>query len=40
MKMSGAQVLIDALKEMEVEHIFGYPGGQVLPSTMPFMMRT
>ncbi|MDO7786551.1 biosynthetic-type acetolactate synthase large subunit [Desulforamulus aquiferis] len=31
MKMSGAQVLIDALKEMEVEHIFGYPGGQVLP---------
>lgn len=31
MKMTGAQILIDALKEMGVDTIFGYPGGQVLP---------
>ncbi|CCO07849.1 biosynthetic-type acetolactate synthase large subunit [Desulforamulus hydrothermalis] len=31
MKMSGAEILIDSLKEMGVETIFGYPGGQALP---------
>ncbi|WP_273484618.1 biosynthetic-type acetolactate synthase large subunit [Desulforamulus ruminis] len=31
MKMSGAQILIDSLKEAGVETIFGYPGGQALP---------
>lgn len=29
--VSGAQVLLDALKEQGVEVIFGYPGGSVLP---------
>lgn len=31
MKMSGAEILIDSLKELEVDTIFGYPGGQALP---------
>ncbi|MCL5780719.1 MAG: biosynthetic-type acetolactate synthase large subunit [Firmicutes bacterium] len=31
MKMSGAEILIDSLKEMGVETIFGYPGGAILP---------
>ena len=31
MKMSGAQILIESLKEEGVETIFGYPGGQALP---------
>ncbi|SHE79437.1 biosynthetic-type acetolactate synthase large subunit [Desulforamulus putei] len=31
MKMTGAEILIDSLKEMGVETIFGYPGGQALP---------
>ena len=28
---TGAQLLIDALKEEQVEIVFGYPGGAVLP---------
>ena len=31
MKMTGAKILIEALKREGVEIIFGYPGGQVLP---------
>ena len=31
MKITGAQVLIEAFKKEGVEVIFGYPGGQVLP---------
>ncbi|MBP7056226.1 MAG: biosynthetic-type acetolactate synthase large subunit [Candidatus Omnitrophica bacterium] len=31
MKLSGAQILIEALKKEGVDVIFGYPGGQVLP---------
>lgn len=31
MKMMGAQMVIEALKQEKVEVIFGYPGGQVLP---------
>ena len=31
MKMSGAKILIECLKKENVEVIFGYPGGQVLP---------
>ncbi len=31
MKMSGAEILIDSLKEMGADTIFGYPGGQALP---------
>lgn len=31
MKMSGAKILIEALKKENVEVLFGYPGGQVLP---------
>lgn len=31
MKMTGAQILIECLKKENVEVMFGYPGGQVLP---------
>jgi acetolactate synthase-1/2/3 large subunit len=31
MKLTGAQVLVECLKEQEVDLIFGYPGGAVLP---------
>ena len=30
-EMTGAEMVIQALKDNEVEHIFGYPGGAVLP---------
>jgi acetolactate synthase-1/2/3 large subunit len=30
-KMTGAEMVIEALKDQGVEHIFGYPGGAVLP---------
>ena len=30
-KMTGAEVIVKALKEHGVDHIFGYPGGAVLP---------
>ncbi len=30
-QMSGAEMVIQALKDHDVEHIFGYPGGAVLP---------
>src|SRR5580658_9684509 len=31
MKMSGAQILLECLRQEGVTHIFGYPGGAVLP---------
>ncbi len=31
MKLTGAQILIDALKKEGVEVVFGYPGGTVIP---------
>ena len=31
MKMSGAQILLECLRQEQVSHIFGYPGGAVLP---------
>jgi len=30
MKLNGAQILVQSLKNEGVEHIFGYPGGAVL----------
>ena len=30
-KMTGAQIVLEAFKDQGVEHIFGYPGGAVLP---------
>ena len=30
-KVSGAEMLVNALKKQEVEVLFGYPGGAVLP---------
>ncbi|MGB0342879.1 MAG: acetolactate synthase 3 large subunit [Parvibaculales bacterium] len=30
-KLTGAQIVLQALKDQGVEHIFGYPGGAVLP---------
>ena len=30
-KMTGAEVIVKALNEQGVDHIFGYPGGAVLP---------
>ena len=31
MKLSGAQILLECLRQESVTHIFGYPGGAVLP---------
>lgn len=31
MRLSGAQILLECLRQEEVTHIFGYPGGAVLP---------
>ncbi len=31
MKMTGAEIIIESLKKEGVEHIFGYPGGAVIP---------
>ena len=31
MEITGAEALIESLKKEGVEHIFGYPGGTVLP---------
>jgi acetolactate synthase-1/2/3 large subunit len=31
MEMTGAEMVLQALKDNGVEHIFGYPGGAVLP---------
>ena len=30
-ELVGAQVVIKALNDQSVDHIFGYPGGAVLP---------
>jgi len=30
-EMSGAEMVIEALADQGVQHIFGYPGGAVLP---------
>ena len=30
-EMTGAEMVIEALADQGVEHIFGYPGGAVLP---------
>ena len=30
-EMTGAEIVIEALADQGVEHIFGYPGGAVLP---------
>ncbi|MFN7092684.1 MAG: thiamine pyrophosphate-binding protein, partial [Allorhizobium sp.] len=30
-QMTGAEIVLRALKDNGVEHIFGYPGGAVLP---------
>ncbi|MGO7259204.1 thiamine pyrophosphate-binding protein, partial [Rhizobium brockwellii] len=30
-RMTGAEIVLKALKDNGVEHIFGYPGGAVLP---------
>jgi acetolactate synthase-1/2/3 large subunit len=31
MRMTGAEIVLRALKDNGVKHIFGYPGGAVLP---------
>ncbi|HEU4381796.1 MAG TPA: thiamine pyrophosphate-binding protein, partial [Hyphomicrobiaceae bacterium] len=31
LKMSGAEMVIRALADQGIEHVFGYPGGAVLP---------
>jgi len=30
-EMTGAEMVIEALADQGVEHVFGYPGGAVLP---------
>jgi len=32
MKMTGSQILLECLKREGVEVVFGYPGGQILPT--------
>ena len=31
-QMTGAEMIVEALKDQSVDTIFGYPGGAVLPS--------
>ncbi len=31
MEMTGAEMVLQAMRDNGVEHIFGYPGGAVLP---------
>lgn len=31
-RRTGAQIIWDALEELQVEHVFGYPGGAILPA--------
>lgn len=31
MQLTGAQIIMECLKEQAVEYIFGYPGGQIMP---------
>ena len=31
MKITGANIVIKSLKDLGVEHVFGYPGGAILP---------
>ena len=31
MEMTGAEIVLKALADQGVEHVFGYPGGAVLP---------
>jgi acetolactate synthase I/II/III large subunit len=31
MKLTGAQILCETLERQGVRHIFGYPGGAILP---------
>lgn len=31
MQLTGAQILMECLKEQRTEYIFGYPGGQIMP---------
>lgn len=35
---SGSEVLVEALLKENVDYLFGYPGGAVLPYTTHFMM--
>ncbi|MBU0683851.1 MAG: biosynthetic-type acetolactate synthase large subunit, partial [Candidatus Omnitrophica bacterium] len=35
-KITGAEILIQSLKAEKVEHIFGYPGGSIIPLTDKF----
>ena len=30
-EMTGAEMVVQALRDNQVKHIFGYPGGAVLP---------
>ncbi|TIQ29089.1 MAG: acetolactate synthase 3 large subunit, partial [Mesorhizobium sp.] len=30
-EMTGAEMVVQALKDNDVKHVFGYPGGAVLP---------
>ena len=31
MKLTGAEILCESLTKLGVKHIFGYPGGAILP---------
>ena len=38
-EMSGAEIVLKALTEQGVEHVFGYPGGAVLPIYDQFIQQ-
>ena len=39
-EFTGADILLKALKDQEVDTIFGYPGGAVLPIMMQYLAKT
>ena len=40
MKMTGAQAVLESLKKEEVDVVFGYPGGAILPLYEEFYKPT
>ena len=37
MQLTGAEIIVECLKEQGVDTVFGYPGGAILNVTMPYM---
>ena len=39
MQLTGAEIIVECLKEQGVDTVFGYPGGAILMFTMPYMIQ-